>query len=305
MITRKKINKKSPTNYSWFDINQLTDNDLKQLRQFLHFTPALIEYLSDIHERPHYDYDAATNSSLVVYDLPVWPKDKQKHFTTQPVILLVQGTTVFTFHSDDTNYALENFSQKELNQITDAYDFVVNFLLHAASYFNSALTTLNIERNNLDARLNESIKNSDLLQLAKIEKSFVYLSSSLQTNLIMLESLSHHKEHFTLSSQSREKLDDVFIELRQANRMVNISSEVTEKISMTSNNILNNNLNDIMNFMTVWSLILTIPTIITGFYGMNVALPFMHQKLSWLLISFIMLILMGLLLWFFKKRKMF
>ena len=34
--------------------------------------------------------------------------------------------------------------------------------------------------------------------------------------------------------------------------------------------MMNNNLNDTMKFLTVWSLVLTIPTILTGFYGMNV-----------------------------------
>ena len=85
--------------------------------------------------------------------------------------------------------------------------------------------------------------------------------------------------------------------------MAKISLDVTERLSATSNNLLNNNLNDTMKFLTVWSLVLTIPTIITGFYGMNVALPLTKYPIAWVIICLITLLLMGILLYYLKKHR--
>lgn len=68
-------------------------------------------------------------------------------------------------------------------------------------------------------------------------------------------------------------MDDALIEARQAVEMTNLASQILDQLSGTYNNLLNNNLNDTMKFLTVWSLILTVPTIVTGFFGMNLQLP--------------------------------
>ena len=305
MITRQEINGKAPLNYNWFDVNELNESDSRQLKRLFRLTPAIINYVSDRHERPHYDYDIHTQSELIVYDVPLWPDKATEHFTTRPIIFLLQGTTVFTFHNNETAYVFEEFRKNRIKEVGNATEFIMTFLLHAATYFNQALDRLTNERNDLDKKLNSHIVNRDLLQLAQIEKSLVYLSSSIRTNVMMLEDLRHTPLTLQITKESQEKLDDILIEMEQASRMVQISNEVTEKISATSNNILNNNLNDTMKFLTVWSLLLTIPTIITGFYGMNVNLPFMNNPLSWFYIIILNFAIMGFIYWWFNKKHFF
>ena len=78
-----------------------------------------------------------------------------------------------------------------------------------------------------------------------------------------------------------------------------MSSQIIGQLSDTYNNVLNNNLNDIMRFMTVWSLLLAIPTIVAGFFGMNVALPLENAPHAWLIVTGIAAVLwlaMGLML---------
>lgn len=285
VITRQEINGKAPLNYNWFDVTELDDNDVSQLKRLFRFTPEIIGYVSDKQERPRYDYDSHTQSELVVYDVPLWPNTDVAHFTTRPIIFLLQGTTIFTFHTSETAYVFEQFKHDSIKDIKSTTEFIMTFLLHAAKYFNQALDKLNNERNQLDKNLNNTIINKDLRKLAQIEKSLVYLASSIKTNLMMLESLRHTPLTSQITKEAQEKLDDILIETEQSSRMAQISNEVTEKISTTSNNILNNNLNDIMKFLTGWSLLLTIPTIITGFYGMNVKLPLESTPLAWITIT--------------------
>ena len=295
------------TNYKWYDISNLSEEDSNRLQIDFHFTPDMISYISDRHERPHYDYDTHTHIHLLVYDVPIWPTKTIKHFTAHPVTFLVSGQNIFTFHTESTSYVFDEFndntSRRDLSLAQDVTELLMKFLLYLSQYFQRAVTQLDAERNSLDQKLSGDINNKDLVELSNIEKSLVYLSSSIQTNLMMLHSLKMSKLDFT--KPGRERLDDVLIESNQAAEMVKISQQVTQTLSATSNNMMNNNLNDTMKFLTVWSLVLTIPTILTGFYGMNVSLPVGHSSSDWIAIIVVTVFLMGWLIVLMKRHHFF
>ena len=295
------------TKYKWYDISNLSEQDSQKLQEQFNFTPDIISYISDRHERPHYDYDLHTHSHLLVYDVPIWPTNSIKHFTSHPITLLVVGEDVFTFHTESTSYVFDEFNdaqmRERLSQAKDVTELLMIFLLYSSQYFQRAVTQLDAERNSLDQKLSDDIDNKDLVELSNIEKSLVYLSSSIQTDLIMLHSLDHSKLEFTKTA--RERLDDVLIESNQSAEMIQISQQVTKTLSATSNNLMNNNLNDTMKFLTVWSLVLTIPTIMTGFYGMNVSLPMLHSSVDWIMVTIITIALMIWLVILMRKHHFF
>lgn len=295
------------TKYKWYDINNLSEEDSERLQQDFNFTPDIISYISDRHERPHYDYDVHTKSHLLVYDVPIWPTNTIKHFASHPITFLVVGENIFTFHTESTSYVFDEFNdehmRERLSEAKDVTELLMLFFLYSSQYFQRAVTQLDVERNSLDQKLSDDINNKDLVELSNIEKSLVYLSSSIQTDLIMLHGLNHSKLDFT--KEASERLDDVLIESSQSAEMVQISQQVTKTLSATSNNMMNNNLNDTMQFLTVWSLVLTIPTILTGFYGMNVSLPILKNSFDWVLIIILMVVLMVWLVILMKRHHFF
>ncbi len=295
------------TKYKWYDISNLSEQDSNKLQDEFNFTPDIISYISDRHERPHYDYDLHTHSHLLVYDVPIWPTNSIKHFTSHPITFLVLGENVFTFHTESTSYVFDEFNdehmRERLSQAKDVTELLMIFLLYSSQYFQRAVTQLDVERNSLDQKLSDDIDNKDLVELSNIEKSLVYLSSSIQTDLMMLHSLDHSRLNFT--KNARERLDDVLIESNQSAEMVQISQQVTKTLSATSNNMMNNNLNDTMKFLTVWSLVLTIPTIMTGFYGMNVRLPIFKTSFDWIVITVISILLMVWLVVLMRRHHFF
>ncbi|MGM9911516.1 MAG: magnesium transporter CorA family protein [Lacticaseibacillus absianus] len=295
------------TDYSWYDISGLSQDDSRQLQSEFYFTPEIISYVSDRHERPHYDYDKYTDTHLLVYDVPVWPTAASKHFISRPITFLLQDKNLFTFHTVETSYVFDEFNDpqmlRRLSHAQDVTELLVTFLMFASQYFQRAVTQLDAERNDLDAKLSDDINNKDLVELSNIEKSLVYLSSSIQTDQMMLNSLQHSQ--LTFSKPAKERLDDVLIESSQSSEMVQISRQVTKTLSSTSNNMMNNNLNDTMQFLTVWSLVLTIPTILTGFYGMNVKLPIFNAAYDWIVIVILMVALMVWLILLMRKHHFF
>src|SRR5699024_3912862 len=157
--------------------SDVCSSDLKRF----HFTPTIISYVADRNERPHYDHDSLTHSELIVYDVPIWPEEKSDHFTTRPLIFLLQGTTVYTCHTNATEDIFEEFKEERAHEAQDATEFIMLFLLHVTQYFQRALTQLIHQLNELDRRLNTKIKNKDLLELAQMERSLVFVSSIART----------------------------------------------------------------------------------------------------------------------------
>lgn len=304
LIKQEQLPQIKESDFQWFDVVDIDDADIRDLNRSFKLTPEITSYISDLNESPHYDYDKYTNSHLLVYDVPLWPTSEINHFSTHPIIFLIHDETVFTFHTTKTNYVFDQFKESDaahhLKDISSLSEFIMLFIFHAGQYFQRALTQINTERNSLDRTLNTHISNHDLRELAQVENSLVYLSSSINANLVMLQDLAHTPFAHQFTPATNERLDDILIEADQSFQMVKVSNEVTEMLSKTSNNILNNNLNDTMKFLTVWSLLLTIPTITTGFFGMNVNLPFTDKSWAWVFIIFLNVAFM---IWLFIYMK--
>ncbi|SOC27205.1 conserved hypothetical protein [Brochothrix thermosphacta] len=109
----------------------------------------------------------------------------------------------------------------------------------------------------------------------------------------MLEQIKTHIFYKNLAASEKEELDDAMIEAKQLVEMTQLSSQILQQLSGTYNNVLNNNLNDTMRILTVLSVLLTIPTIITGFFGMNMPLPLENNAFGW-----IITIILSTFLWF-------
>ncbi len=125
----------------------------------------------------------------------------------------------------------------------------------------------------------------------------------MQTNLSELNRLP--KTHFG-DNADQDKIDlfeDVQIEGEQVQRMFEIETQVVDRIDHTFNSIANNNLNDTMKFLTIWSLTMAVPTIITGFYGMNVKLPLASVRYAWMFTVGISIILIIAMLIMLKVRR--
>ncbi|EAD4143381.1 magnesium transporter CorA family protein, partial [Listeria monocytogenes] len=117
-----------------------------------------------------------------------------------------------------------------------------------------------------------------------------------------LEQMKAHLIYRELNEVEKEQFEDALIEARQLVEMTGLSSQILQQLSGTYNNILNNNLNDTMKILTALSILLTVPTIITGFFGMNMPLPLEHNTFGWIVTIFI-----SVILWFglsFILRKL-
>ena len=143
-----------------------------------------------------------------------------------------------------------------------------------------------------------------LLGLLNIQKSLLYFITSLKYNNTVLEKIS--KEYvIDIYKEDLEYLEDTIIDLKQCIELCNIYREILDSTIETYSTIISNNLNVAMRFLAGITIVLSIPTMISSFYGMNVRLPIASNPNAYFIILCISIAISVLIAIWLKKKKMF
>ena len=122
----------------------------------------------------------------------------------------------------------------------------------------------------MEKQLHKSMRNKELFQLLELQKSLVYFSTSLKSNEVTLDKILRGRV-LKLYEEDQDLLEDVLVEIKQAIEMCGIYSSILSGTMDTFASIISNNLNIVMKVLTAITILLAIPTMISGFYGMNVS----------------------------------
>ena len=124
------------------------------------------------------------------------------------------------------------------------------------------------------------MKNAEIIQLLDLQNSLVYFSTSLTANERVHEKLS--KVEAVKSNEDYEDLyDDVSIENKQAIETCNIYKNILSVTMDAYGSMISNNSNDSMRKLTIITILLAVPTMIAGFWGMNMPVPFQDGYAFW------------------------
>ncbi|MCC3238167.1 magnesium transporter CorA family protein, partial [Pediococcus acidilactici] len=105
--------------------------------------------------------------------------------------------------------------------------------------------------------------------MLQLETSLIYLLTSLKSNTSLLNSMMR-LPNLNLTKAQRNRLEEIIIESEQSQEMAQLSSDIIEQVSKSYSDILDNNLNNTMKFLTILSIVLAVPNIVFGFFGQNV-----------------------------------
>ncbi|GCF93817.1 magnesium transporter [Enterococcus florum] len=279
---------------SWINVDAKNTEEVAKLRERYQISDEMLTYSLDKNERARVEYDPMTHSLLVVFNVAHLDKT-DNHYETSPMAFILKDHHMFTFVSERTKYVvavIENQLKREPKQSTASLLFHTLFVI--SDYYFPLIEEVNSERIRLNARLREKTTNKNLLRLSDLEIGLVYLVTATKQNVVLLEQIKAQGLFPSFTDKEKEQLDDALIEAKQAVEMTQLASEILDQLSGTYNNLLNNNLNDTMKILTIWSLLLTIPTIVSGFFGMNMPLPFENSNAGWIIS---LVISLGLSVW--------
>lgn len=275
----------------WLNVPRDDVMGIKNLKEEYGISDEMLTYSLDKNERARVEYDTLEDILLLVTNVPHQQKI-ENHYETSPVAFILKENGLFTFTTQNTEYVIRLIrSILDRDSEINVYSLLFRTLFLISDSFFPLIEEVNSERQRLNQKLREKTTNRNLLALSDLEVGLIYLVTGTKQNVVLLEQIKALAIYRKLTEKEKEQLDDALIEAKQAVEMTNLASQILDQLSGTYNNLLNNNLNDTMKFLTVWSLILTVPTIVTGFFGMNLQLPFTHSVFGWGIALFISLIL--------------
>ena len=247
--------------------------------------------------------------TLILVDIPFEEiRNEQRAYTTIPLGILLVQSAIITVCGDDTvilNYFYNNrmrgFSTKKKMR------FVYQILLRATNLYQALLRAIDKKRSEVEKRVgSETTEDKDLINLHELETNLVYFATSLSANKVVLDRLTRY-ERIKQYPEDKELLDDVIVENRQAIEMTNIYRDIIPGSRELVSTMINNRLNNVMKFLTSITLVMAIPTIISGIYGMNVSgkwMPLSATPHGFLIICVIITAICVLALFILKRRKM-
>jgi magnesium transporter len=226
-------------------------------------------------------------------------------YSTMPLGIIITKKFIVTVSGRPYNL-LEEFAAGKMRGFSTAkrYRFILRVLLNVANNYLVFLREINKTTDLLEDRLQSSIKNKEVMELLKYQKSLVYFTQGIKSNEVLMERLQRMKL-FTQYPEDEDLLEDVITENQQAISMTEILINIMGGMVESFATIISNNVNDVMKFLAAMTVVLSIPTIVVGFYGMNVALPFETHPYAYLGIIALFVGIMSWVVLVFLKRDWF
>ena len=287
----------------WINLVEPTNEEIEYISQRFNVDIDSIKAALDEEERSRIDVE--DNHTLILIDIPIDESSSESaHYSTIPLGIILTSNSIITVCTAQSKI-LNDFI---VGHIKEFYTykkarFILQILQKNASYYLLYLRRINKMTIEIEREIHKSMKNKELVQLLELEKSLVYFSTSLKAIELVLNKMlrtSTIKKY----SDDEDLLEDVIIENRQALEMASIYGDILSRIMDAFSAIVNNQ-NIVMQYLTVVTLILSIPTIVSGFFGMNVNnIPFANDPNGFWIILFITTIICLILSILFSKNKL-
>ena len=266
---------------SWININSDLISEYSSIYETYEIDSEMLEYALDEHERAHIEYDRRKETLIVIYNV-IKQSLNSNQYETIPMTFIVRKNQIITITNHHNEYIVQAMKE-ELKEKPDIslFTFLFSSLFMITEYYFPKIEKLKKEQELLSQMLRQKTTKENLFALSDLEIGSVYLVSATKQNAIVLEQLKTQTVFKVLDDVEKEELEDSLIEAKQLVEMTSINLQILHQLSGTYNNVLNNNLNDTMKLLTVISILLTVPDIVTGFFGMNVQIPFTEHSHGW------------------------
>ncbi len=285
----------------WVNLTHPSEDELNTVAATLSVEPAFLRAALDEEEASRIDLEEG--QTLIIIDVPAVERGEAVVYSTLPLGIIVTPKHIITVCLKDSSI-IKDFQDGIVKnaETQKRTSFILYMLLHVAKRFLQYLKQIDKIYNYMERQLYKSQRNKELIQLLDLEKSLVYFSTSLKANEVTLEKILRGRI-ITLYEEDHDLLEDVLIEVRQAIEMANIYSSIISGMMDAFASVISNNLNVIMKVLTSITILLTIPNMVFGFYGMNVAgLPLDQFWWAPLLVTGVLIAVAAVLL---KRKDLF
>jgi len=290
---------------AWINLINPTPQEINEISA--QFDIEVNHILSALDEEERARIEVDDNCTVIIVDVPIKEAESGVgDYVTIPMTIIVGDKFIITTCLKNIKL-LEDFSSGKVRGFFTYKKtrFILQLLYKNASYFLQYLRQIDRLSHKIEQELHKSMKNKELIQLLDLEKSLVYFTTSLRSNEIVLEKMMR-METIKQYPEDKELLEDVIIENKQAIEMANIYSNILSGTMDAFASVISNNLNIVMKTLTSITIVMSIPTMIASFFGMNVpGIPFSNSPSAFVGIIIMSFIVSAILAGYMIKKKLF
>ena len=291
----------------WIALTNPTASEIIDIADTYQIDPDHLRAPLDEEERSRIEVE--DEYTLLLVDIPsIEERNGKDWFVTIPLAIITTKDVLITVCLEETP-VLTSFMDGRVRDFHTFMKtrFILQILYKNATQFLQYLRIIDKKSEVIERKLHQSQKNEELIELLELEKSLVYFTTSLRSNEVVLEKLLRI-EKIKKYPEDTDLLEDVIVENKQAIEMANIYSGILSGTMDAFASVISNNLNIVMKFLATVTIVLSIPTMIASFYGMNVnshGMPFADSPYGFAIVLGLTLLLSLFVAYIFNKKDLF
>ncbi len=292
---------------SWIALTNPTASEILEIADACQIDPDHLKAPLDEEERSR--IEAEDEYTLILVDIPsIEERNGKDWFVTIPMAIIMTKDMLITVCLEETPI-LTAFMDGRVRDFHTFMKtrFILQILYKNATQYLQYLRIIDKKSEVIENKLHQSQKNEELIELLELQKSLVYFTTSLRSNEVVLEKLLRI-DKIKKYPEDTDLLEDVIVENKQAMEMTSIYNGILSGTMDTFASVISNNLNIVMKFLATVTIVMSIPTMIASFYGMNVrasGMPFAESPYGFGIVLFFTLLLTLIVAYIFNKKDLF
>lgn len=280
----------------------LKQEEFTELSESMEIPVDFLKDSLDIDERSRYEIEDQVK--LVVIKTPTENNsfnESDAFYITIPICIILTSNQIVTVNSFE-NEAIKKFLNSFQNRNPDRiHMMVLKIFEKITNNYQDYLKEINQRRNILEQKLYASNRNEELLQLMRIQKSFVYFITALRSNELLMMKM-RRTNVLQLNEDELDFLDDLIVETSQALEMANTYTNILNSTLDAFASIISNNQNQVLKRLSTITILLSVPVLIASIYGMNVPIPYKDTPYAFWLPVILSVLLLAFVIFSYYKR---
>ncbi len=283
--------------FSWVNVGNPDHEDFEKLQNKYKIDEDTISDILDPDEQPRIELE--DDYKVIIVRFPIINRETDTLWHTEPLSIIYSATRVITV----CRKRCDLLDKIKKDEKTSREEFILNVIYYIAESYLRFLKELNKRVLESKKALSNRIHRRDLMALLEVENSYTLYMAGIKGNVAVLDKLEKMRG-FIKNDDAAELVEDARIELSQATEVVTSYSKMLKSIKETFESVINMDSNKYINRLTMWNIILVVPTVVVGYYGMNMKLPFAEYDSAALVIFLaIMILLLGFAFFSVARRS--
>ncbi len=283
--------------FSWVNVGNPDHEDFEKLQTEYKIDEDTISDILDPDEQPRFEIE--DDYKVIIVRFPIINREIDTLWHTEPLSIIYSANRVITV----CRKRCDLLDKIKKDEKTSREEFILNIIYYIAESYLRSLKELNKRVVSSKKVLLERIRKKELMALLEVENTYTLYMAGLKGNVAVLDKLEKVRG-FVKTEETKELSEDARIELSQGIEVVTSYSKMLKSIKETFESVINMDSNTYINRLTMWNIILVVPTVVVGYYGMNMKLPFAdNEETATTIFVVIMIFLLAFAMFSLLRRR--